>query len=247
MMTSFFLGRDAFIDFSIFVTGITLLIPVLLWLYFGEKEYTIRNQISRSDITTSSLFWLLAISLGLLIAPGSSFIIRKMIGAVSLDKGMIAMPTAMATAYAFIHLTHRLQITGKKRVGATVCLALLIVTASSIPIRYAYPLGFKLISNSMKIDPEVQEICEKVGSDYVFLPKNILGQVEEYDSNVNAVPSAEITFDETNPEDVVQGALDFGNVTFVIKKSYDDPDVFESQQYKKTAETEHYVIYQRSE
>ena len=46
---------------------------------------------------------------------------------------------------------------------------------------------------------------------------------------------------------VAQKAIDLGDATIVTKKSYDEPDVFESAQYKKTAETKHYVIYQRSE
>ena len=246
MMANLFLGRDAFIDFSISVTGISLMIPVLFWLYFGEREYAARTK-SSIDTTTNSLFWLLTIPLGLLIAPGSSLLIQKMIRSVPLLEAMIAIPTAMATVYAFIHLTKRLHITGRKRVGATVCLALLIVIASSIPIRYAYPLGFKMISNSMKIDPEVQEISEKIGSDYVLLPKNILGQVGEYDSHVNAVPFSEITFEENKAQTVAQKAIELGAVSIVIKESYDDPEVFESLNYKKTAETKHYVIYQRSD
>ena len=246
MMANLFLGRDAFIDFSVSVTGISLIIPVLFWLYFGEKEYSIRTK-NNQDITTNNLFWLLIVPLGLLIAPGSSLLIQKMIGSVPLVKTMIAIPTAMATVYAFIHLTKRLNITGRKRIGAGFCLALLVVVASSISIRYAYPLGFKLVSNSIKIDPETQEICQKVGSDYVLLPKYILGQIGEYESGVNAVPFSKIDFDETNAKIVAQKAIDLGDATIVTKKSYDEPDVFESAQYKKTAETKHYVIYQRSE
>lgn len=246
MMANLFLGRDAFIDFSISVTGISLIIPVLFWLYFGERECAARTG-NKIDQTTNVLFWLIIIPLGILIAPGSNLFIQKMIGSVPLREAMIAVPTAMATVYAYIHLTKRLHITGKKRISAVLCLSLLIAIASSIPIRYAYPLGFKLVSNSMKIDPEVQEICEKVGSDYVLLPKNILGQVGEFDSGVNAVPAADITFEETKAQTVAQKATELDVASVVIKNSYDDPEIFESQYYKKTAETEHYVIYQRSD
>ena len=245
MMSNLFIGRDAFIDFAVSVTGLALMIPVLFWLYFGERNYHDQTK-KRMDLTTHILFWLILIPLGLLIAPGSSLIIQKLIGAQPLINTMIALPTAMVTVYAFIHLTERLRIEGKKWIYSVICLAILIVASSSIFISYDHPLGFKLVSNSMKIDPEVQSICEQIGSDYTMLPEEIYGQVGEYDSGVHAGSLCEVPHDRYYAYHVTVASLDAEARLFVIRKSYDDPSAIEPH-YTKTAETEHYVIYQRSE
>lgn len=246
MMTSLFLGRDAFIDFSISVTGIWLIIPALFWLFFSEQERSISINKKNYDSTPHYLFWLIVVPLGLLICPGSSILIQKLLGA-SLINAMIAIPTALVTIYVFIHLTKRLNIIGKRWLGASVCLAILIVVASSLPIRYAYPMGFNLISNKMKIDPEVLEICSIVGSDQVLLPKEVLGQTGEFDSQIHAIPLKKMDYDDSKAFDIGKMAVDSNVNLIVIRKTYDLPWYFDFLHYSKTAETEHYVIYQRSD
>ena len=249
MLTNLFIGRDALLDFTVSVTGTALLIPVLFWLFFGEREYRVKNKISRDDLgkTTDILFWLILLSLGILIAPGSSLMIQKMIGSVPYIDTMIMIPTAMITVYAFIHLMRRLHVTEKKRrIGAVICLSALIVISSSVFISYGHPLGFRLVSNPMKIDPETQEICEMVGSDYVLLPEEIYGQIGEFDSGVKAGSLHDITYDRYHAYHATVAAIEAQADLFVIRKAYDNPSAI-SPYYEKIAETDHYVIYQRSE
>ena len=44
MIANLFLGRDAFLDFIVSVTGMALIIPALFWLFFGERECTVRTK-----------------------------------------------------------------------------------------------------------------------------------------------------------------------------------------------------------
>ena len=247
MMSALFIGHDGFIDFTVSVTGLVLIIPALFWLYFGERSRVEQNDSGNTSVnsTTQILFWLIIISLGVLIAPGSSLVIRKLIGTQPYMNTMIAMPTALVTVYAFIHLANHLHLNEKKRISAVVCLSILILVSSSIPISY-HPLGIKLLSNPMKIDPEVQTIVKIVNSDYVMLPDEIYGQVGEYDSGVKADSLREVPYDRYYAYHVTVTALDAEAPLFVIRKSYDNPSAIEPY-YKKTAETKHYVIYQRSE
>ena len=249
MMSSIFIGRDAFINYTVSVTGLALIIPSLFWLFFGEREYVARNKtIQKSpDTTTHILFWLVLIPLGVLTAPGSSLIIQKLIGVQPLINTMTAIPTAMVTVYSFIHLVERLNITGKKKVYSIICLAILIVVSSSIYISYDHPLGIHLVSNTKKIEPEVLDICHKVGSDYVMLPEEIYGQIGEYNSKINAGSLHEIAHDKYYAVNVAKTSSETKSPLFVIRKSYDNAKIIEPYGYKKTAETKHYVIYQRSE
>ncbi len=247
MMSTLFMGRDAFLDFTVSVTGLALIIPVLFWLFFGEREFAARNHDRNSCLrsTTRILFWLVLIPLGLLIAPGSSFMVQKLMGTQPLINIMIAIPTAMMTVYAFIHMVERLKLNGKKWVCSVVCLAILIIVSSSVFISYDHPLGFMPLSNSIKIDPEVQDICSQVGSDYAMLPEEIYGQIGEFDSGVHAGSLCEVPHDRYYAYHVTLASLDAEARLFVIRKSYDDPSAIEPYYYK-AAETKHYVIYQRS-
>ena len=246
MMSNFFLGRDAFIDFSISVTGIVIVIPALLWLFFGKKSSINQARFKPFHAIKNTLSWFVLITIGILVAPISSFIINKMLGSVPLSEAFIVIPTALITVFTFIHLTNTLQIKGKRWVGATICLSILIIVSSSIPLRYAYPIGIKPIHNTMKIDPEVYQICEIVGSNKVLLPKEILGQIGEFDSNTQAIPMTNLTHDETNSMEVIKAAVAADYAIVVINKAYDSI-AFDWFLYIKIAETEHYVIYQRSE
>ena len=129
---------------------------------------------------------------------------------------------------------------------AVICLAILIVISSSVFISYDHPLGIRLLSNSKKIDPEVEDICDLVDSDYAMLPDEIYGQIGEYDSNVKAGSLREVPYDRYYAYHVTVASLEAEAPLFVIRKSYDDPSSIEPY-YNKTAETKHYVIYQRSE
>ena len=66
----------------------------------------------------------------------------------------------------------------------------------------------------------------------------------EFNSKTQAVPMSHLTQDETDPVAVVNTAIREGNALVVINKAYNDP-IFEWRCYKKIAETNHYVIYQR--
>ena len=247
MMANIFLGRDAFIDFSVHVTGIVLIIPALFWLFFGEREFANRSRAEKEDrnISTRIFFWLILIPLGLLIAPGTSSIIQKTIGSQPYIDTMIAIPTALIAVCAFMHLIDTLHLVGKKKTGAVICFSLLIMTSSSVFMTYDHPLGIELISNSKKISPEVIEICDHLGSDYSLLPEEIYGQIHEYDSDVKAGILAGVTNDYDYAANVVKSATDAQATYFVIRKTYDDPIIAESNYYK-VAETDHYLIYQRS-
>ena len=245
MMTNLFLGRDAFVDFSISVTGIVLVIPALLWLFFKKHNSASQSTSNHFYSTAIPLSWLSLIVIGILIAPVSSLIIKKLIGSVSLSETFITIPTALIVVYTFIYLTHDLNLKGKRCVGATICLLLLIAVSSSIPIRYAYRLGITPISNAMKIDSEVCQICEIIGDQKVLLPKEILGQVGEFDSKTNAIPMNSITYNETLAATVAYTATKYDNAMVVINKVYENTRAFDSYNYKKIAETNHYVIYQR--
>ncbi len=247
MMSRLFVGRDAFIDFAVSVTGLPLIIPALFWLYFGERICARRDKACKisADPTARILFWLILIPLGLLIAPGSSFIIQKIIGIQPYINTMIAIPTALVVIYSFIHLTGYFKLDGKQRISVVICLAVLIVISSSVFISYDHPLGMRLLSNSKKIDPEVQDICDLVDSDYVMLPDEIYGQIGEYDSGVKAGSLREVPYDRYYAYHVTVASLNSEAPLFVIRKSYDDPSSIEPY-YKKAAETTHYVIYQRS-
>lgn len=247
-MSHLFIGRDAFIDFAVSVTGLALIIPSLFWLYFGELTCARRDNDCKtsSDPTARILFWLILIPLGLLIAPGSSLIIQKIMKAQPYINTMIAIPTALVVIYAFIHLTSHFRFKGKQQMRAVICLAILIVISSSVFISYDHPLGIRLLSNSKKIDPEVEDICDLVDSDYAMLPDEIYGQIGEYDSNVKAGSLREVPYDRYYAYHVTVASLEAEAPLFVIRKSYDDPSSIEPY-YNKTAETKHYVIYQRSE
>lgn len=248
MMSFLFIGRDAFIDFAVSVTGLVLIIPALFWLYFGERIFAQRDKACKTsaDPIARILFRLILILLGLLIAPGSSFIIQKMMGIQPYINTMISIPTALVVIYAFIHLTAFFKLDGRQRISTVICLAILIVISSSVFISYDHPFGIKLLSNSKKIDPEVQNICDLVDSDYVMLPDEIYGQIGEYDSGVKAGSLREVPYDKYYAYHVTVASLEAEAPLFVIRKSYDDPSSIEPY-YKKTAETEHYVIYRRSD
>ena len=247
MMSTFFIGHDGFIDFIVSVTGLALIIPALFWLFFGELINTNQHDGENKSVgfTAKLLFWLIVIPLGILIAPGTSFIIQKMIGAQPYMNTMIALPTALVVCYSFIHLANRFDLNGKNRIIAVVCLSTLIMISGSIPLSI-HPLGIKLLSNPMKIDSEVYAIEKIVDSDFVMLPEEIYGQIGEYDSGINASSLQGIPYDRYYAYHVTVTALDAKAPLFVIRKPYDNPSAIKPY-YKKTAETEHYVIYQRSE
>ena len=249
MMSNLFLGRDAFIDFSTSVTGIILIIPAFFWLFFYDCKNIVFTG-SKKDkyfITTKCLFWLSLIIVVLLIAPGSSLLLQKLINPHSYISIMISVPTALIVIYTFLHLTEYMRLIGSKKRDAVICLTILLIICNSIPITYDHPLGFELVSNSLKISPEVQEICDLVGSKYVLLPKEIYGQVHEYDSNVKADMLDEMNNNYNYATYVAKTAELSQAVYYVIKKNYDDTTVSELYPFTKTAETKHYVIYQRSE
>ena len=249
-MTNLFLGRDAFINFSVSVTGIVLIIPSLLWLHFGKQGCTEKssNSIHKDAYATSSiLFWLILIPLGILIAPGSSLIIQKLIHSQPYIDTMIVIPTALITVYAFMHLIDRLNIHGRKTTGAIICLGALIIASRSVFMTYGHPLGVEAIHNLQKISPETQAICELVGSENVLLPEEIYGQIGEFDSDTNASCCRDIIHNQYYGANTAQTAASIQAMYFVIRKCYDDPVNIEYFQYKKTAETKHYMIYQRSE
>ena len=128
------------------------------------------------------------------------------------------------------------------------CLAVLILTSVSIPMRISYSPGFEFVSNPQKISPEVQELCKMLGSDPVLLPDEVLGQIGEFDNEVNPVHVSDPLYNETDMWEVTRQAIDAGNVPFVIRKAYinaKSQKAFRARHYQKTAETDHYVIYRR--
>lgn len=248
MMTNLFLGRDAFLDYSVSVTGITLIIPALFWLFF-EARSCAAQQKAQSDIyqTTRILFWLVLLSLGVLIAPGSSLVIQKALGSEPIKNTMICIPTALVTVYTFIHLITRFRMNRKGRAGVALCLVILIITSSSIYMTYDHPLGIELPRSPMKISHETQEICNLVSSQYVLLPEELYGQIGEFDSGIQAGSLKDVTKDSIYADRVAAAAYNAQAPLVVIRKSYDDREQFEYMEYERTAETKHYVIYQRLE
>ena len=251
MIANLFLGRDAFLDFIVSVTGMALIIPALFWLFFGERECTVRTKENGeqqpANQTARILFWLIIITLGILIAPVSSSFIQTLIGPCPYIDTMIAIPTVLVVIYSFIHLMNRLCIIGRKRLIAFICLVIMIVTANSVFITYDHPLGIELTTNPKKISPEIQELCRLVGSSYVLVPDEIYGQIGEYDSGVKAGHLNGIPFEKYYAYGAAKVAADAKTPLYIIRKSYDIPYASETFGYKKTAETKHYVIYQRSE
>ena len=170
----------------------------------------------------------------------------------SLLEAMIILPTSLVVIYTLIYTIIEQRLNRQHICSIILSFIIIVLVSLSVSMKYAHSLGFECIANSMKISPEVKEICNRIGSDYSLLPKDILGQINEYDSGVSAVPFAEISkegaaLDETKANAVAHTAINEGCSTVVIKKAYDDQEVFTSLQYQRTAETEHYVIYQRSE
>ena len=254
MMSKLFIGRDAFISFSGFITGMTLIILALFWLLFGEKEYIAKTRYDNKNatqdpfvITTKVLTALSLVILAFMIAPGTSLLIKKLIGNHPYAETMIALPSALIVAYAFIHLVKRLNIAGKKRIGIVFCLVVLMFINITIPISYGYPLSMEFITNPMKISPETKELCKKIGSSYVLLPEEIYGQIGEYDSDVNADSLYTISHDRYYAFNVCETAIKKDAPLFVIRKTDDYPGMMEAYHYLKIDETKHYLIYQRSE
>lgn len=249
-MTNLFLGRDAFLNYAVSVTGMALIIPVLFWLFFGTRSCFIPTKtVSHdSDSTTNEIvFWLSIAALVVLVAPGTSLAIQKLIGLQSYEGTMIAIPIPLLTIYAFIDLSRHYHLKGRNRIAATICLFIIIVVSSSIFITYDHPLGIRLVSNSMKIDSETQELCKEIGDTYALLPEEIYGQIGEFDSGVENAAINKVAQDDLYSLNTAATAERMEIPLFVIKKSYEKPDHIAYYHYKKTAETEHYVIYQRSE
>ena len=250
MMSNLFLGRDAFLNFSVSVTGIILVVPSLFWLFFSNRGFNLgKGQTDDKgwNKTASILFWRILIPLGILVFPVTSAAVQRMIGGQPYIDTMITAPTAVVTIFSFMHIVERFRLTGKKYVGASVCLAILIVTSSSIYMTYGHPLGFEFVSNKMKINPEVQEIGKTVGSDSVLLPEEIYGQINEFDSGIQGKSLAGIAHDWDYTVHVASAAASSQSPYVVIKKTNNDPSVFEAVNYKEIADTDHYVIYQRLE
>ena len=254
MMSKMLIGRDAFISFSGFITGMTLTILALFWLFFGEKEYLARTKSNKKkadqdsfSVTTKVLTALSLVILAFMIAPGTSLLIKKLIGNHPYAETMIALPSALIVAYAFIHLVKRLNIAGKKRIGIVFCLAVLMFINITIPISYGYPLSMEFITNPMKISPETKELCKKIGASYVLLPEEIYGQIGEFDSNLNADSLYTVSHDRYYAFNVCETAIKKDAPLFVIRKTDDYPGMMEAYHYQKIDETKHYLIYQRSE
>ena len=244
-MYNLFLGRDAFIDFSVSVTGLVLIVPALLWLYYSERNRISKSNTLSAQSTTSIFFWIILVSLVILVAPGTSLLIQKLINPYPYKSIMIMVPTVLITVYSFIHMLGYLSIHGKRKINAIICLSVLTFVSSSIYITYGHPLGFEVVSNSMKISPETKEICDVIHSDYALLPKEVYGQVGEYDSGVYADMLYDIPQDNYYTIELVDAVYRNHVPYVVINKSYDDSFVFGEYFYTKTAETDHYVIYYR--
>ena len=250
MMSLFFLGRDAFIDFSVHVTGITLIVPALLWLWFGEHESQNRKTYDSEklfDSSANTIFWLVVITLTFIIAPGTSYIIQKTIGDQQYINTLIAIPTVLVSVYSYISFTKAFSFKGKKLIISSFCFCILILTSSSIFMTYDHSLGIELLSNKMKISPEVQEICNHTGPGLVMLPEELYGQIHEYDSGIEAQALTGSKNDYNYAEDVVKQSTDAGATYFVIKKSYNDSAIINSYHFSEAATTDHYIVYQQTE
>jgi len=247
-MANLFLGRDAFINFTVSGTGLSLIIPALLWLYFGKRELVLRKKLDTktSSITSDILFWLILIPICLLIAPGTSLLIQKLIKTQPYINTMTAIPTVLIVVYTFMHLIQSLKITGRKKTYAILVFVGLVLVSSSVFITYDHPLGIKLISNSLKIDPEVQEICKKVGHEYVLLPEEIYGQIGEFNSGVNAGSLDQVAHDDLYSLHVAETAEANQAPLFVMRKAYEKPSMIAYYNYEKIDETKNYVVYRYS-